>query len=144
MYNSVTEISPDVARLRKEGGKWLKSLREQRGLSQKDLAELVEVQFHTFISQLENGRGRIPPERYEAWAAALNVPSHHFVERVLSFYDPMTHRILFEGRTGLTTAPPPFNDERQLRQIEDLHRLLGRQTAAIESLREQLNPSSRI
>lgn len=138
MYNSVTEISPDVARLRKEGGKWLKSLREQRGLSQKDLAELVDVQFHTFISQLENGRGRIPPERYESWATALDIPCHHFVERVLSFYDPMTHRILFGGRTE-TAEPSPQSDERQLRQIDDLHRLLGRQTAAIEMLRERLN-----
>jgi transcriptional regulator with XRE-family HTH domain len=141
VYNSVTEISADVARLRKEGGKWLKSLREQRGLSQKELAELVDVQFHTFISQLENGRGRIPPERYESWATALDIPCHHFVERVLSFYDPMTHRILFEGRAVSTSAPPPQTDEPQLQQIDDLHRLLGRQTAAIELLRERLSSS---
>lgn len=139
MYNSVTEISPDVVRLRKEGGKWLKSLREQRGLSQKELAELVDVQFHTFISQLENGRGRIPPERYESWAIALDIPCHHFVERVLSYYDPMTHQILFEGRTEAGAAPNSQADERQLRQIDDLHRLLGRQTAAIEMLRDRLS-----
>ena len=31
------------------------------------------MNFYTFISQLESGRGRIPPDRYKVWADALNV-----------------------------------------------------------------------
>jgi len=46
--------------LRREAGIWLKELREARGLSQRDLANLVGVEYYTFISQIESGRGRIP------------------------------------------------------------------------------------
>ena len=145
VFNSVTEITEDGARLRRDGGKWLKDLRERQGLSQKDLAQLVNVQFNTFISQLENGRGRIPPERYELWAAALGMSPYRFVERLLFYYDPATHRVLFGSKTAdnaddnlqivpIKTAP----DDTYLNQINDLHRLIGKQTAAIEMLREQM------
>ena len=141
MFNSVTEINEGVVRLRRDGGKWLKELREQRGLSQKELAKLVNVQFNTFISQLENGRGRIPPERYELWAVALGIAPYDFVERVMSFYDPMTHKILFgsgnlevAGQNQVPEAFPADPDN----HINDLHRLIGRKTVALEMLRSRL------
>ncbi len=141
MFSSVTEITEDVARRRKEGGKWLKDLREKRDLSQKELAELVDVQFNTFISQLENGRGRIPPERYELWASALGIAPHTFVERILFYYDPMTHRIIF-GRdaadeTSEVVAQESDASEEYVARIRDLHRLIGQKTAAIELLRSR-------
>ncbi|WP_299442249.1 helix-turn-helix transcriptional regulator [uncultured Rhodospira sp.] len=86
---------PDAQKLRRAAGRWLKSLREQRGVSQRQMATLVDVEYYTFISQIEAGRGRIPPDRYEAWAAALGVPLIPFVKTLMSFYDPVTHRILF-------------------------------------------------
>lgn len=81
--------------LRKEAGKWLRDLREQRSLSQRQLAQLVGVEYYTFISQLETGRGRIPPDKYRAWAAALDVPARDFVKRLFRYYDPLTYEILF-------------------------------------------------
>lgn len=140
VFNSVTEITEDVARLRKDGGKWLKDLRERRGLSQKDLAELVNVQFNTFISQLENGRGRIPPERYELWAAALGILPYQFVERVLFYYDPMTHKILFGNATSTGSIPALRLDsapayEADASRINELHRLIGKIAAEIEMMR---------
>lgn len=80
---------------RKAGGIWLKSCRMKADLSQKELAEKVGADYHTFISQLENGRGRIPPERYEDWARALGIPADKFVFDLMSYYDPVTFRILF-------------------------------------------------
>lgn len=85
----------DVRELRRAAGRWLKSLREARGLSQRQLAEKVGVDYYTFISQLEAGRGRVPPERYETWAAALGVESKEFVKGLMRFYDPITYQILF-------------------------------------------------
>lgn len=85
----------DVSTLRKEGGAYLRQLRERRGLSQRELAKLVGVQYYTFISQLETGRGRIPPDSYRTWARALKVNCRSFVRGLLSFYDPVTHEILF-------------------------------------------------
>jgi transcriptional regulator with XRE-family HTH domain len=86
---------PGTIELRKDGGQWLKSLREAQGLSQRRLADLIGTDYYTFISQLETGRGRIPPDRYKAWAQALGVEPRGFVKNVLRFYDPITFEILF-------------------------------------------------
>lgn len=85
----------DVQKLRREAGKWLKSLREARGLSQRQLADLVGVDYYTFISQLEAGRGRIPPNRYVQWAEAFEMTPKDFVRELMRYYDPVTHDILF-------------------------------------------------
>jgi transcriptional regulator with XRE-family HTH domain len=86
----------EAAQLRREAGRWLKGLREAKGLSQRELARRLAIEYYTFISQIESGRGRIPPERYETWAAALDVDLRYFVRTLMSYYDPVTYRILFE------------------------------------------------
>ena len=97
MYSNPQRFSvDDVARLRRNAGHWLKELREARGLSQRQLAAAVGVEYYTFISQLETGRGRIPPERYRIWANALGVSPRDFVGKLMQFYDPVTYAILFE------------------------------------------------
>ncbi len=88
----------EAAALRREAGKWLKRLRESQGLSQRELARRVSIEYYTFISQIESGRGRIPPERYEIWAGALGVDVRYFVRTLMSYYDPITYEILFTGR----------------------------------------------
>lgn len=88
--------NPEVQELRKAAGVWLRELREARGLSQRELANLVGAEYYTFISQLETGRGRVPPDRYEAWARALDVNVRLFVRRLLSYYDPITYHFLFD------------------------------------------------
>ena len=99
MYSNLQRKSdPDVRELRLAGGLWLKGLREKAGLTQEDLARRIEVSYYTFISQVENGRGRIPPDRYEAWAAALDVEPRAFVREIMRYYDPVTHDILFGER----------------------------------------------
>jgi transcriptional regulator with XRE-family HTH domain len=87
--------SLDTSRLRKEAGAWLRSLREKRGLSQRDLAQKVEIEYYTFISQIEAGRGRVPPDRLAVWAEALDVDVQAFVKALMRFYDPITYRLLF-------------------------------------------------
>jgi len=96
MYgNPQKRTANEVQELRREAGRWLKQQREAAGLSQRDLAARVGAEYYTFISQLETGRGRIPPDRYEAWALALGIDPKAFVTEILRFYDPNTHRILF-------------------------------------------------
>lgn len=86
----------DVQERRREGGRWLKELRERAGLSQRELASLVKTDYYTFISQLENGRGRVPPDCYHAWAQALKIMPREFVKNILKYYDPVTFKILFD------------------------------------------------
>lgn len=96
MYgNPQRRAATDVQELRKEAGRWLKARREEAGLSQRDLAAQVGAEYYTFISQLETGRGRIPPDRYEAWAKALGIDAKAFVTEILKYYDPITYRLLF-------------------------------------------------
>ena len=87
----------EVQELRREGGRWLKDQREHAGLSQRQLAEKVGAEYYTFISQLETGRGRIPPDRYRVWADALGVPVSAFVKQLMLYYDPITYAILFDS-----------------------------------------------
>jgi transcriptional regulator with XRE-family HTH domain len=87
--------SPEVQELRREGGRLLKRLREARGLSQRELCALVGGGIYTFISQLETGRGRVPPEKLRVWAEALGLPAFEFAKMLLPFYDPETFAILF-------------------------------------------------
>src|ERR1700761_1805771 len=96
MYAHTQDLkSAKTQNLRKEAGKWLAGLRNKAGLSQRELADAVGSDFYTFISQIENGKGRIPPDKYRLWARALGVAPQEFVRTILSFYDPITHAILF-------------------------------------------------
>jgi transcriptional regulator with XRE-family HTH domain len=98
MYsNQQKRSSRQVAKSRCEGGQWLRELREAQALSQRQLADKVGIEYYTFISQLECGHGRIPPDRYRIWAEALDVEARHFVQLLMHFYDPVTYQILFEG-----------------------------------------------
>lgn len=81
--------------LRRQAGRWLKEKREEQGLSQRQLAEMLGLEYYTFISQLETGRGRIPPERYEDWARSLGMHPRDFVFVLMRYYDPITFAILF-------------------------------------------------
>lgn len=85
----------DVAELRREAGLWLRAMREERGFSQRTLAEKVGLEYYTFVSQIEAGRGRIPADRYQAWATAIGIEPAAFVKQLLRFYEPATYAILF-------------------------------------------------
>src|ERR1017187_1947254 len=96
MYgNPQGRLNNEVQDLRRHGGRWLKEKREHAGLSQRELAERVGAEYYPFISQLETGRGRIPPDRYQVWAKALCMDPRDFVRDLMRFYDPVTYGILF-------------------------------------------------
>src|SRR3569623_257695 len=81
-----------------EVGRWRKGLRETTGLSQRQFAARLGLEYYTFISQIEAGRGRIPPDRYEIWAETLGIAAAAFVRELMRYYDPNTYRILFGAR----------------------------------------------
>lgn len=124
MYTNTQKPSlAEVAELRREAGQRLKRLRESRGLSQRDFAAKVGVEYYTFISQLESGHGRIPPDRYLAWAEALEVEPRQFVKELVRFYDPVTYGILF-GETGKRVPP------RKMRLLDNKAAQIVRRTTA--------------
>lgn len=88
---------PEAKVLRKEAGRWLKQLRAAAGLSQMQLAERLGLKYYTFISQVENGFGRVPVDSMEAWARELQTSPSEFARKLLVYYDPELYRLLFEA-----------------------------------------------
>ena len=85
----------DAKQLRKDAGRWLQAMRKKAGLSQIELADKLGLKYYTFVSQVENGFGRVPSESMEAWANALGVAPADFARHLLSHSDPDLHRLLF-------------------------------------------------
>ena len=81
--------------LRKKAGSWLRARRCELGLSQRELAYRVNMEYYTFISQIEAGRGRIPAERLQEWSEALEVEPKEFAMTLMKYYDPYTYGMLF-------------------------------------------------
>lgn len=97
MLAELHKSTPEEAReQRATFGQWLKVLREAEGLSQRELADRLSLDYYTFISQLENGRGKIPAHRYAEWAIALGQEPKSFVKTLLKYYEPLTYQILFD------------------------------------------------
>lgn len=100
MIASQRKSSPEESKEQRiELGVWLRELREAQGLSQRDLSDALGLDYYTFISQLENGRGKIPSNRYRDWATALGQDSKAFVRKLLMHYDPVSYEILFSDNT---------------------------------------------
>jgi transcriptional regulator with XRE-family HTH domain len=92
----IAKVESQSKKLRKQAGDWLKELRVRAGLSQVELADELGFKYYTFVSQVENGFGRLPVDSMEAWAKALNVEPSEFAKRLLSFYEPELYRLLYE------------------------------------------------
>lgn len=88
--------APDARTRRREAGRWLKSLRERAGLTQADVATRLKLRYYTFVSQVEGGYGRVPPEQIASWAATLGVSPRSMARELMRHYDPETHRLLFD------------------------------------------------
>tara|TARA_Y100001973_G_scaffold105087_1_gene176978 strand:+ start:1928 stop:2164 length:237 start_codon:yes stop_codon:yes gene_type:complete len=59
------------------------------------MAELTNLEYYTFISQLECGVGRVPPHLYVPFADALGVKRDEFTKEMIKYYDPFTYKGLF-------------------------------------------------
>jgi transcriptional regulator with XRE-family HTH domain len=68
-------------------GRTLKSLREAAQLTQHDMAKLVGQKYFTMISQIENGRVRVPPDDTELWARVLGVDTQAFAKECVRHYE---------------------------------------------------------
>lgn len=116
-------ISPksrdDLGALRRECGQWLKDKREAAGLSQREIAAKVGIEYYTFISQIEAGRGRVPPERYEAYALGLGVDPREFTMTMLRYNEPIVFELLFKGE------PAPVQTVTKESSISELEKRLA-------------------
>ena len=89
------EEATDLTIARREAGKWLRDKRDALHITQRQLANAVGIEYYTFISQIEQGRGRIPPDRYEVWAKALKVDPREFAITMLKYNEPHIYELIF-------------------------------------------------
>jgi len=101
MYGEVrSQTETERSVIRREAGKWLRSKRETRGLSQRQLGEMLDLPYYTLVAQFEAGHGKIPQDKYGVLAEALGMDVREFVIELLAFYDPVTYSILFRQSEG--------------------------------------------
>ena len=93
---SVRTQERDAENSKKQAGRWLRERRQKAGLSQMDLAERLDLKYYTFISQIENGYGRVPSHSMADWARALGIRPRLFARTLLGYYDPPLYQVLFE------------------------------------------------
>ena len=79
-------------------GRWLKTMRERVDITQRELAGQIGIDYYTTISQIEAGKTRVPPDKYEAYARALKIEPSEFVRELLKYYDQDAYRILWGSR----------------------------------------------
>jgi transcriptional regulator with XRE-family HTH domain len=84
---------------RRQAGAWLKELREDAGLTQMALARRLGFKYYAFVSQVETGFSRVPTEKLEAWANTLDVDPAEFTKRLILFYEPELHRLLYKTKS---------------------------------------------
>jgi transcriptional regulator with XRE-family HTH domain len=85
--------------MRREAGRWLSGKREAAGMTQAQVADQIGYRYYTFVSQVEGGHGRVPSEHFEPWAKAVGVPTQEFAKKLLSYYEPEIHRLLYPGES---------------------------------------------
>ena len=75
-------------------GEYMKGLREAKGWTQRELAELVGVT-DNHISDIENAKRKMGPERYRQFAAVFGIDRAEFGKVILQHYDPLTYDLIF-------------------------------------------------
>jgi transcriptional regulator with XRE-family HTH domain len=98
MFSDSRQKLPDNSspvELRKKAGRWLRSIRCELGLSQRELAHRVNMEYYTFISQIEAGRGRVPADRLRDWSEALEMDPREFAINLMKYYDPHSFSMIF-------------------------------------------------
>jgi transcriptional regulator with XRE-family HTH domain len=97
--NTIVPVS--TSELRKKAGVWLRTKRCELGLSQRELASRVNMEYYTFISQIEAGRGRVPADRFKYWAEALEIDPRRFAITLMKYYDPHVYDLIFQNQDEL-------------------------------------------
>lgn len=74
---------------------FLKTRRENLGITQREVARMIGLEYISMVSQIEAGKAKVPPGRYADYARALRMDPKDFVRELLKHYDPEAWKILF-------------------------------------------------
>ena len=104
-HSKYGQQSMEAKRLRILAGRYVRDLRLNKDLTQGALSKLLDLDYASFISAVENGQSRVPPDAMKNWAIALGVDRREFAKELLKFYDPYMHWECF-GDHGINEEGP--------------------------------------
>ena len=96
-YNQYDKSTLEARISRARAGEYLASLRRDADMTQKNLSDVLNLNYYTFISQVENGQGRLPPYLWVKTANALKVDVKEFSKKMMKFYDPHAYAAVIKG-----------------------------------------------
>lgn len=85
-------------------GQRLKEARTTQGFTQKALAEALNIEYYTMVSQMELGYISIPATLWGPIADTLKMDRAEWVLLCLNEYQPEVYRALFENRSRREVA----------------------------------------
>lgn len=92
----MTVPTSNTARImRKRFGSWLKEAREATGLTQLDVATILDYAYHTTVSQIERGVSALPPAEIALYAEAIRVNPKKLAETYLYYIEPYVYAAIY-------------------------------------------------
>lgn len=115
-----TDATTEVLRMR--FGAWLKLQREDIGMTQLDLAVLLDFRQAVMVSQVERGVSALPEYLLGAWADSLRIRRADFANQYTYYCRPF----IFEALHGVS----PFEKEQVPRSSKTISSRLGKAATA--------------
>jgi transcriptional regulator with XRE-family HTH domain len=85
------------AKMRREQGAYLASLRKNANLTQAEVARALGFMWPAVVGDTEQGRSSLAPEHYVAYARLVGVDPKEFVQTILRWHNPWAWAVLFGG-----------------------------------------------
>lgn len=108
------KVGPSALIMRKRWGKLLQSYREETGVTQRDLAVALDIDYYTMISQIERGLAKIPTQDLPTWARVLQKPLKDFAMEYLYWTEPYIFAAL-TGRNSIDEQGLPHNFQQHVK-----------------------------
>ena len=91
---TITPPDKHVTR-RQSGAVWLRKKREERKLTQRDIAAKLNIDSQTFISAIEAGGPVLPEDRWKDYAKILEIDWRVFCKNMVMYFKPEIFDALF-------------------------------------------------
>jgi transcriptional regulator with XRE-family HTH domain len=92
---SQTNLNSTSKIMRRRFGSKVQLMRESVGKTQRDMAEALNLDYYTMVSQIERGVSKIPVQDVAKWAELLQQPLRDFTVLYMYWNEPALYTGLF-------------------------------------------------
>ncbi len=87
-----------------DAGQQLQAMRQQREITEAELAEQAGAPSRQWVLDIEHGRRAVPSSMYSVMASIYGLPVREFATLCLRFYDRKAYDALFGDQTDLVAV----------------------------------------